>query len=351
MIREIIEGLPDGWIRDLISVNPKWNWTDSMILQYPGLILPSLTESEIVTRGKSMMQELAYGVSISTAGTILILASHLTSPSQAGYRVFPPGEIPSHPDDVEHSTLGSEVNVPRRGFYGNYDTIPTTTFARGVCYFAASLLRLFAKPAQNYLRDYSSHVKDDYSKFYRDVFPFTDYSPSRESMEKVHLLFTNQRVLKGTLGKLLYLFKTRHSRDRAFLSALFEQHVAMSGMHSVDLFMKICNRVNVKPQVLAELCKGGGTEEELETILKVTSILMAGSDDPRSEYYRQTWRYARVFDHNYFVKVQTKHCLQLTCLLGRLAQRLGIPGSGNIFQLFQLQDMSAEIRVLQIGGR
>lgn len=333
------EGLPTDFFFTIHGAS-KTDWTDDCLMGRPGIQLVPLNINQICELGSDVMKGLMNGLSEKIVASSIILAWNLIKTTSEG-RIFPTVDPTSTATDRPLETFSSEIQARLGG--GAPNTIPyrqdPLLHARAMTYTCASLLRLITKPPGTFERAWPA-VRKGFHKFYEVTFPYTWLHPSHEALVFIHRKFANEwSIYRRSITGFLYTHMDTEA-DVEMRQFLYEQHLSCAGMHAYKLFVGICDWLEVANGVLHDLLMHRWTEwglKELALILK--DFEGEGVDESRS---RGTWKYARLFDDQYFKRLQTKHCNQLVYILAHLSKLAGIPEGmgGDVLQIVELKNIA-----------
>uniref|UniRef100_A0A803LIQ2 Uncharacterized protein n=1 Tax=Chenopodium quinoa TaxID=63459 RepID=A0A803LIQ2_CHEQI len=204
----------------------------------------------------------------------------------------------------------------------------TLEFNRAGCYYAASMLRLFTKDAASWIKA-QEHIKGNYKKFTGLRFDLGEFDIWGPSVDDLRKLYQTNSIYRRILGQIHYFVKGIEE-GKQMTQMLFEQHLAFTGMHIVELFCRGCTGLKAaRPDLLNALFHGGNQTilEQLEKILKE----YMGSEDEAKK--RETYKFARLYDPMMFSFLQTKNCADIVRILAHIDKLCGNVGSGDVMGL------------------
>lgn len=321
----------------ITSRTGKEEFTDDEWMGKKGLTLFELSNEDICKVGRGLLRSLYVGISQKGIGSIFMLAYQLKAPGgDPNRRVF---------DEVFSERMISDEDVlldnleetPMQSLNVNptlFEDANMVSCAQAYAFVAASLLRLFTKPPENYAKAWN-HIKSKFSTFYSLPFPLYAGVPHMEVLRTIHQRFSVSELFKRTLYRILYVSNSDQS-NQSIKSFLYDTHLAHTGMHILPLFTKLLLVFNIDAGTLLTYLKYKEFERQLTAITKVLR-LMANED---RKHTRQMWRYGRIFDQTFFPALQTRQCPKLAYILAYTYQQERPEGNERILEIKQLEDIS-----------
>ncbi|DAZ90746.1 TPA_asm: nucleocapsid protein [Luffa virus 1] len=326
------------------AVNEK-RWTDNELLIRGGIKIGIYTDTELLPMALGFWKMLAQEVSNRSVGYMMILAWNLRSPTSPGDTVFEPDQYFSSGMDVDVASLSSKIIVSGVKECPAVTELDTTELVSASCFIAASLLRLFTKRSDSWEKAYPSHLPEGYYKFYKETYPIPSFTPDPACVSAIAQTLQNLPVFSGTLGRFLYHYHSLKG-DKGICTMLFEQHIGLTGMHALNLFIRVVTELHITPMQLASACWHRMTGDAIRKIMHVLTHANKEKGVPGKENERATWRYARIFGHEYFVLLQSKNCKALICVLAYLCELLGQTGNQDILNIAAISRIPEETRAM-----
>ncbi|DAZ90836.1 TPA_asm: nucleocapsid protein [Streptoglossa virus 1] len=319
------------------------DWYDDKLLEFRSLRLEKFDQFKLQSTSISVLGDLMSGISERTVGNILLLSWNLKSTAD-GQDVFPSECKGISPDFEPVSSLSKVVSYKGTSIFETPDNINDAELIKCACYISASLLRLFTKSVRSYEKAIESHIKESYHKFYRTGFPLPTFIPDKKCLEGIAVMFSSHEKFRNTLGKILYHFGDL-THDKGLCIMLFEQHVGMTGMHAVSLFLRSCAALPATVEELVSALWHRSTKRGLQALIELILRFMKSSEIKTTQS-RQTWRYARLFGNEYFLSLQTRQNVPLVCILAHLCRYLGVAGNQNILDIARIQALPDETKII-----
>ncbi|DAZ90850.1 TPA_asm: nucleocapsid protein [Torreya virus 1] len=316
----------------------KVNWVDDNLKKRQGIKLTEMTASEIAAVGENLLTKICTSPTEMSVGMIIKMAWNLTSSNRRFTRMFPSKDPTLTTTDVDVNSLddGSTSSNPNTVTLSGSEEKK----ASAVTYICASLLRMFTKPPSNYQLALT-HILSSYPKFFSgETIPVTGFKPSDQALETISEMMRNRIIyLNGITGILYSLNDVRDGR--AMCKFLFEIHLAHTGLHSWGLFLKNVDKSGMKTGDYLWWIRSNITLKPVETMKLICEEYIA---QPSPDKNRDTWRFARLYDPDYFSSLQTSRCTELTRIQAKLSQHFGVPNSDNVTQIRALQGMTTEAK-------
>lgn len=218
--------------------------------------------------------------------------------------------------------------------------------ARGYAYLAASMLRMFTKPVENYVKSWM-HITEGYKKFYSAPMPITGVVPLLGVLKQIHIHFSVSDLMKNTLYRFLY----NANRDGEISNVqkdLYDTHLSHMGMHIMPIAYKICVTMGIAPDNLFKVTYTKRFSQQLEGMVAAFKLMASTGNNHK----RMMWKYGRIFDDNFLRSIQTRTCPKFCFLLACVLQ--GVSGSSHsrILEIKQFEEVGPEYRrKLQDGSK
>ncbi|RDX64086.1 hypothetical protein CR513_57399, partial [Mucuna pruriens] len=237
-------------------------------------------------------------------------------------------------DDSTCDELSERVNSAGRGYEVIRSTNSDDVDAKASSYLAASLLRLFTKSDENYVRAFN-HITSNYQNFYGTSFPMTVAQLTIEGIRTLIHLFSHQRILKNTLFKFLYSNggSTKAEGMRKFL---FDLHLANTGMHFVSIFIRLCSKMNCPPGLVLTILDAPEYERQVNCMLSMLHLITRTDEG----HQKKMWKYGRIFNDAFMAPLQTKACSGFVYTLACALKKESSQSNQNILNIAQFSDLS-----------
>ena len=300
----------------------KYDFRDDELMNRPGIRLDRYTDDEIAKLGRKVIPMVSTDFSQQGAAAILVLAYHLRSPgTDYKHYVFTDGDRYTTISDKKYDDFSDEVMTaivqgPAKpiSMASPINDSAKAKEAALYSYIAASMLRLFAKPAASYVKAWNRIIEGFPKSYGKSVNMFTmrallPTTPNVESMQRLANWFTGSFLAeaKVTLYRLLHM--SNSNQEHAGLKRfLYDMHLSYTGLHVVHMLFEICKVLSCSPSEVV-----GAINDTWETKHEVTSlkhVLELHADDG-DKHKRRMWRYGRLFDVEFMAYLQTKTCCTL----------------------------------------
>lgn len=314
-------------VPDIKRIN-KTDWVDSMMKNRVGVALQTLGEDKCVDMSQKFLSDMVNGVSMRTVAYALCLSWNLTPKGDAYTRIYPPY------DETRTAADEKVDEITEEGKFVTVEQPTTLTYpahklgnVRAGTYIAASLLRTSVKDPGSYMSAVS-RIKSQYRAFYQSTFPMPNYEPKPYCVNKFSMLIKHSKLLRNGMTGLLYHQRDLSAENGELTRFLFEMHVECAGLHAWRLFDSNIRQSKMDVLKYLSWLEIGRTRDALHTI----KIIYTDFEDTPDALLRgrKTWRYARLYDHQYFSELQTKHCRELVYIQARLSKLFGTPGTGDV---------------------
>ncbi|XP_015895569.2 uncharacterized protein LOC107429404 isoform X1 [Ziziphus jujuba] len=328
-------GLP----RFSLEPESRSDWTDDRLLNLKGIVLRRYdSPTQLAPIVKEGLASLQGTVTRRTIGAIMVSAWNLYYIPEGKY-VFP--EIPTNttPDDEEftafdQSPITTNPNNPDGAAEILWPLDDSATCCVGA-YVCDCLLRLATKPPSNFLKSWGN-IKNRYWDFNKRRFVIRGLNPVEGNLEAVRMVFSYWSPFKETLSRFVYHFNELRGNVKGLARFAFEQHLSLTGLHGYHLFRRVADKLEANQDDLIVALYCTDDHYGLEMIYTIFQNF-EGSNDEKQR--RQTWRYARLFDHQMFAHLQTKKCRVLTSILAMILKEIGDDqgGDGDVSQIEQIR--------------
>ncbi|DAZ85332.1 TPA_asm: protein N [Allium angulosum virus 1] len=339
--------------RDLVrrGIPSETDWPDSRMHGKTGIRLIYLSTANRLRIGKRVINDLHTGISDKTIGGIFLSAWNLCS-DMRGTRVYPMIDPTRNEGDIRYKDLDT-FPEPQRQFNIGVDYVGSEIMiAEGLSFFCGSLLRLFTKSAENYLRAWET-IKRTFLSFYGTSFPIRNLMPQKEMIENLKAKLNALETYRNTLTGFLSTPHDPDSNSSGIRNFLYEIHLAFAGMHSFTLCIHITDRMKIAPIQLLSAAYHTTTKDAID---EISDILVRYDRAEHMDRYRLgTWRFARIFSSRYFAKVHSRKCPELITIFSAIVDKLESQENRNndIFSIAHTQILSPETfaKYKEIGVR
>ncbi|CAA0818220.1 Unknown protein [Striga hermonthica] len=204
------------------------------------------------------------------------------------------------------------------------------------CYLAASYIRLYTKPVDNFAT-IAEQLRSRFPNFYGFPFPFNGYHPDRARIEAMkNHLDHHSELLRNTMYAVLYAGAT-NPRGKNIKDFLYDSHISYTGLHAFSLFSQCIDLYRIPYDDLIDVLHSPRIEPQLESMAAIFNKLMRKEDE---EYAAQMWRYARIFEKNFLSNLQTKKCKFFATVLAYLVHVAAENRTQqNVLSIVQISDL------------
>ncbi|DAZ90621.1 TPA_asm: nucleocapsid protein [Arceuthobium virus 8] len=327
-------------IRPVNSLNSVREWKDSKFVSDVSYNLFRMSDEEIITSGHALFTYLKITCSERALANLMNLAYNLRSPSGATY-IFPESmEVPPYTNlmnidisDVSDKELFKSTIV--EVVYEDHEDI--LLLANAYCYLSCSMFKMFTKPVESYENSYDK-IRTTFSQFYNTQIPLSNEKPHSSALRYICELMSSNWTSRVTLYKLLYNSNSDYQAYKGMKNYLFDIHLQNNGMHIVNLVLQISDAMMLDIDEILDTISCRRYVRTFSALSELCNNFIT-SNDP--DHQRRMWRYARMFDSDFFAELQTKVCKEIVCILAFMLQRLNHKNSGGIMKIYHIQDMSA----------
>ncbi|KAL9667313.1 hypothetical protein QQ045_001664 [Rhodiola kirilowii] len=318
------------------------DFTDDQLLDQPAIMLEHKTDDEIAQIGRVFIPMLSSGFSPQGAAAFLLLAYNLKNNAAGADHAIPEEDEAANVKDMNYTDLSSTIleHATARFCAKKNDIalrVNVEEEARVYTFIAASTLRLFAKPYENYLNAWS-HILKGYQRFYGHTIKIPVPQPTATALRSLTHFYTTSQLYKWTLYRILY--SGGGTKDAADLkNFLYDKYLTNTGLHIVNIFLRLCAALNCLSTDVTAIF----SPEFDKTLSALTTMinLVVKEDD---SHKRKMWRYGRLFDEAFMAPLRTKSCPDLTFILAAALKSVSPQTNKDIFNIAQLRDVSAEKR-------
>ncbi|XP_019190459.1 PREDICTED: uncharacterized protein LOC109184853 [Ipomoea nil] len=318
----------------------KTDFRDDQFLESEGFYLFKTDLGTLAELGRTVLPMLARGFDTKGVIGLFLLAYNLRIPYTGGEgQVFE--DIA--PDFSFFDAYGPYVaNVQYSGHHfdnGYKATLDPIKEAIYFCFIAASTLRLFIKPVDNYIGAWQNIISK-FITFYGFPAPLVLMAPTKEALAGLHCAFAYDERMKMTLYKILYSSKRERELDglRRFL---YETHLVNTGLHAVGIFAQLSVTLNVRSSKILQALHTGEFAKQTNALAEM--VRMMTSKEPA--YARRMWRFGRIFNENFMSSLRTKACPRFVYILASMLKREDPAKCGNILHIVPLSSLSEDIKL------
>ncbi|BCS90309.1 coat protein [Vitis varicosavirus] len=313
------------------------DFPDHKLLGSSALILDRMEDEHVADLGRKVIPMISSGFSVRGAGGLFLLAYHLYDEYNSQTYAI---------DDADPLFLTTDVPLnllPDRLSAGGHQSEPLPATAdvhdeaRMYSYVAASLLRLYTKSEDNYVKAFN-HILTGYHKFYGQESSPSIPMPTAGTLKSLCHMLSHNSIFKATLFRLLYLGTNK--RSEGLKRFLYEIHLSNTGMHALGIFIQLFRALNCTSALLANAAKSGIFERQFEALIVILKI--AARTD--GEHARKMWRFGRIFDETFMTPLQTKRCPGFVYALAVALKQVSAKSNQNILDIVQFEELSAEMK-------
>ncbi|XP_008358190.3 uncharacterized protein [Malus domestica] len=329
-LREMLKGLEHITFR----VETKTDWVDAKCLAGDGIHLKVLENEVLLKMINEMLKGLTTGMTERIAGYILILVWNMRSASDNSRRIFPEKSPSNQGIDVEalsHGVVSPRGTTPIKLSAAGGNSYSLNECVRVGCFLAASLLKLFRKPAYSWDKA-KYHIQRAYTNYTKEPWPLKDLNVIASHVGTLSLLWERKTIFRDTLGSILYSIGDLEE-GRGMVTMLFAGHLAYTGMHVVDLFCRAVTGLQCQPTDLMKALHTHTSMHKKSILDELRIIIESYIGSEEEDKKRRTFQYARLFDSQMFGNLQSKNCAHLVCILAYLCQQCGSAGTGDPTQI------------------
>nr|GFA31700.1 hypothetical protein [Tanacetum cinerariifolium] len=251
----------------------KYDFQDTEWIQKQGVLLERYPDERVALVGRSVMPMLSSGFDAQGIANIFVLAYHLKAPGTSFVSYI------YNPDESLPVTEGKPVRDLKDVFdFGIRNRValeetgdPTREAALYSC-IVASLLRLFTKPASNYV-----------------------------ALEKIDSRFAFGEAEKVTLYGFLYMSNSGESH-KELKKFLYDTHLLHCGMHIVSIIEGLCDVFKCTPESIIIAMSDNLTPHQTKCFACLLKLLAQNDEN----HQKKMWMYAKLFDETFMYHLQTK---------------------------------------------
>ncbi|KAK9082767.1 hypothetical protein Scep_029238 [Stephania cephalantha] len=319
----------------------KYDFLDKELMGRAGIVLERYDNKFIAELGRSVIPMMSSGFSKMGMAALFVLAYHLKKPGRWSddYLLPDASQLEEFADNRYEEYSDRVISV-----CGPIQTITAThkynaaKEASVYAYVAASMLRLFTKSPSNYIRAFN-HIVDGYSRFYGEPADVQLPTPAEAAMRTLSDWFSFDSRAKTTLYRILYL-SNGDQEGAGLKNFLYDIHLSYTGMHIVDILVRLCEVLNCSPRLVMKIINTGETARQVSCLVRLMDIL----EDTSKDRERRMWRYGRVFDETFMADIQTKTCPKLVYIMAAALQFEDPKTNMGILDIVQLGDVSPKIK-------
>nr|KAJ0200126.1 hypothetical protein LSAT_V11C600319590 [Lactuca sativa] len=315
----------------------KYEFVDSEWIGKPGIKLERYSDEKIAALGRVVIPMLSSGFSLEAerCASIFVLAYHLKAPgSRFRSFIFNSDESLQVTSDQQYNSDPSEML--KAASHVIAATGDPTREAAVYSYIAASLFRLFTKPASHYVQTWSRFL-NGFSKFYGEPMRVILPVPTVAVVGSLKDLFSVDRRAKVMLYRFLYMSNSNESH-KGFKTFLYDNVLENTGMHILGIIEQLADVLNCSLGSIIITMEKGKTNVQMKSLLHVLKMMTSNDENHK----RNMWRYGRIFDEAFLVDLQTKSCVDVVCVLAEALRSESPEKHSGIMQISQFADISED---------
>nr|DAZ90782.1 TPA_asm: nucleocapsid protein [Pinus yunnanensis virus 1] len=324
----------------------KTEWIDETLTGSKGFVLKKLTDTELSTLIQDVFPKLETGISEKDAANLMNIAWNIRAPGKISTRIFPEKASAIGSMAAEIDTTDTEV-LDRTGYRSaiNFTGVSELLICQGGGWFSLCMLRLFVRSDSNMIAAKQS-VVDKFLGHYGKAFPIKPFTLNDTVIGNLHSLFQTRERFKWTLAYFLYhMSESTDTKFKGIIEAAFSMHLRDAGMKCWSLFKEVAQKLNSDSALLLTTLKIEATVKGLRCI--ATMIRNFECDQATliaKKRERKTYQYARIFDPEMFLDLQTKNCIPLTLTLANLSKKVNPRGTGDVMQMMAIRGADKEVK-------
>ncbi|DAZ90636.1 TPA_asm: nucleocapsid protein [Apera virus 1] len=317
------------------------DFPDTKMMNDPGIIITNVDDQTIIAYGRRVFGRMGMGFSRRSIAKLFVMAYHLKAP-ESNYTdqifeditFFNDPEVDKTLEDYNDEIGNQEYHI------GDLPGLSNPAKEAAVySYVSASMLRLFTKSAQNYVKAWS-HITSYFEKFYNDVFPITFPIPDETSIKNLTNFLASEQRYKVTLYRLLYVSSANSNHEDLKLF-LYDMHLTHTGMHVVNLSIDLIELIGCETGLYIHILK---TLDQVVAEGLLSFVKLMGEDDPL--HTRKLWRFGRLFDKTFFSELQTRKCARTVCVIASGLQLEAPDTHKGVMNIAQMRDVSPDVRTI-----
>ncbi|DAF42369.1 TPA_asm: N [Pinus flexilis virus 1] len=330
------------------SGTSKTDWNDDMLVNKPGYKLTKLLDSETSDLIKEVFPKLETGVSEKDVLKLMNIAWNARAPGKIDKRMFPekPYAIGAMANEIE--TADDEI-ISTTGYRSSIKWAGKSSLliCQGGGYYALAMLRMFVKSDEN-MRSAKGPIREKFYSHYEKSFPMEPFEIHDTVIRTIHTLFQNRDSFKWTLAPFLYHMKDeKDGKIQGIIEATYGIHLKDAGMKCWSLFKEVAQKLNSDSAMLLTVLKIEATVKALRCIATMIRNFEGDSQTLTStKRDKKTYQYARIFDNEMFLDLQTKNCIPLTLTLACLSKKVNPKGTGDVTNMMAIRGADAEVKSL-----
>lgn len=317
--------------RDKSSKLTEKNFDLEDVLKKEYVRIKSYTDQTLVLQDwKKVQQSIKEGISEESLYLLMSMACHLPNPEDG---------LPLLADHYPNSTLFSQSKLrstnpirkvpriqPSREANQGREDDDDNVGAKAACYLSANLMKLITKSVDNYMRSMDRIAKGFFSFYKTSSFTVESFKPSIRELSVIKHGLSSCVDIKNTLVNHVAYADTRYQYDSdqtklGLLRFVIVQHLELTGMSAYRMFVEVIHKLPLMTTgpFLARL-RIPETEDCIDEIGRICMSFDRPSHKQGSIPSR-FWRYARIVDPGYFLKLQSKSNILAVAILSELCYR------------------------------
>lgn len=308
----------------------KYDFVDREWIGKSGIMLERFTDEKIAALGRVVMPMVSSGFTGEGAAAIFVLAYHLKAPgsrfrafifnSDESLQVTTDQRYSDHSDKIKATSVIAATGDP-------------TTEAAVYSYVAATLFRLFTKPASYYVKTWS-HVLNGFSNSYGEPMKVILPVPTEAAVQGLKWWFLRERE-KVTLYRFLYMSNS-DERYKGFKAFLYDSVLKNTGLHIISLMEQLSDVLNCPLGSIMITMVHRNMQVLVKSLLHVLKILTENDENHK----RNMWRYGRIFDEAFLADLQTKSCVEVVYILAEALRSESPEKHSGIMKITQFADIN-----------
>lgn len=327
------------------EVTSKNDFPDDQMKGIDAISLKIISDEETIGLGRDVFKRMSHGMSQYHVCGIFLLAYQLKRPGMGLTTHFmPKNDDLARAGDVSIEILDKSILENSGSITEPTETGTPSQVAQGYAYLAASLLKMFTRSPENYIKSWS-HIRDGYKQFYYTSCPISGITPDISVVRVIHDHFSMSHLCKAALYRFLYNVNRDGEVDNV-QKYLYDIHLSHTGMHIVPIVYRLCMAMNCEPKIPIRVINANRFRPQILGLIAAFK-LMGNSDE---KHKRQMWKYGRVFDSSFLAALQTKICPKLGFLLACCLKRESAESASGILEIRQFSEVSVEDRAKLWAG-
>lgn len=330
------------------SGTSKTEWNDDTLTGSFGHKLTELSDKDLSDLVQEVFPKLETGVSERDLAKLLNIAWNARVPGKTSERIFPKKPSAIGPMAADIGAVDAEV-LDKTGYKTaiNFTGISELLLCQAGGWFGMSMLRLYIRSDTNMIAAKKS-IQDKFMIHYGKPFPIKNFDLNDTVIGNMHTMFQTRNSFKWTLGYFLYhMRENTDGKVQGIIETTFAMHLRDAGMKCWSLFKEVAQKLNSESALLLTTLKIEATVKGLRCM--ATMIRNFECDNATliaNKRERKTYQYARIFDPEMFLDLQTKNCIPLTLTLANLSKKVNPRATGDIMQMMAIRGVDQEVKTI-----